>query len=216
MLLWVAFQLYAYGDRASWPDWLRDLPALPVPHALGFTVATVGLLALMFIRGKSLRPLGFRTESVAGDLKWFAVASVVMGAIYLVLAGLGYLGLLLFTEDAPARFRAELHSSFFKDTGALEILRVVVLYPILEEIWYRGLLYTPIRRERGRAVAVILTALIFAFAHGNAVPVNQFLGGLIFAIAYEARRGLLAPILLHMAGNGALALLGFAYTNWPM
>jgi len=214
MLLWVGFQFAAYGKREDWPAWLQDLPQVAVPHAVAFSVATALLLLVFLARSKSLKPLGLRSEGVGADLRFFAVAAIAMGAFYLSLAGLGYLGLLIFTDNAKGIFEAELHRSFFKDTSALEILRVVVWYPILEEIWYRGLLYTPVRRERGRVVAIILTALIFAFAHGNALPINQFLGGLIFAIAYELRRGLLAPILLHMAGNGALALLGWAYMNW--
>jgi hypothetical protein len=55
----------------------------------------------------------------------------------------------------------------------------------------------------------VITALLFAFAHSNAFPINQLFGGLVFAAAFEMRRTLVAPILLHMAGNGALAALAW-------
>lgn len=214
MLLWVAFQLLAYNDRTDWPTWLTGLPSLTVPHALAFSVATASIVALFLVRTRGLAALGFRSESIAGDLRWFVLAALGMAALYLSLAGLGYLGLMVFSDDAAGQFRRYLHQSFFKETSTLELLRVVVLYPILEEIWYRGLLYTPIRRNQGRVIAILATALIFALAHGNAFPINQFLGGLVFALAYEYRRGLIAPTLLHMAGNGALATVGWAYMRW--
>lgn len=213
MLLWVLFQMAAYGER---PQWLSGLPLLDVPHYLTFSGATALLLLFVGVRGKSLRPLGFRSEGLGTDLRWLLVASLAMAGLYLILAALGYLALLVFAEDASSAFKAQLHDSFFKDESLGALLRVVLLYPILEEVWYRGLLYTPIRRERGRIAAILLTALIFAFAHGNKYPVNQFLGGLIFAFAYESRRGLVAPILLHMAGNGALALLGWSVRHWQL
>lgn len=210
MMVWVLFQIVTFGDRAEWPQWAFDLPKPDITHESGFFVATLALLVLVLVKAKSLRPLGLRTEGLAGDLRWFVLASMAMAGLYLTIAGLGYLGLLVFSDDAGGAFRQHLRGSFFKDTSHWDMFRVVLLYPVLEEIWYRGLLYTPIRRERGRGFAIVLTALIFAFAHGNAYPVNQFLGGLVFAMAYEARRGLLAPTLLHIAGNGALLGLGLA------
>lgn len=214
MLLWVLFQLWAFSDRADWPLWLKSLPVLEISHATSFTVATIALLVLFAVRCRSLVPLGFRTEGLGADLRWFALAALAMAGIYLALAGLAYLGLLLFAEDPWAVFRRHMHQSFFKDDSVPELLRVIILYPMLEEIWYRGLLYTPLRANRGRVVAILATAVIFALAHGTAWPVNQFLGGLVFAVAYEARRGLIAPTLLHMAGNGALAALGWAWMRW--
>jgi hypothetical protein len=58
--------------------------------------------------------------------------------------------------------------------------------------------------------------VLFAAAHNVKFPINQFIGGLIFVWAYEKRQTLVAPILLHIAGNGALAVLGWALLKWEL
>lgn len=217
LVAWVLLQLGMSEVRDRWPDLLPGSADPLVQHAVAFALATLALLGYVkLIRKRPLAGLGLRIGNLRADLGWFLVACLAMGAIYLVLGGLLYLGLTVFSDDATGEFKQQLHGAVFKDYGLWPMLRVVVLYPILEEIWYRGLLYTPIRRERGRVIAVLLTALIFAYAHAVKVPVNQFLGGLCFALAFESRRTLLVPVLLHMAGNGALAVLGWSLVHWNL
>lgn len=190
----------------------QGLPST-APQLAVFVLGTLLLLIFWkFIRKAPMRGLGLRLDRLPGDLLFTLFAAVGMAALY----GLIGLGVFLYFEFRPdelsakERFLEFLTRAMFKDLSVTRLVMVVLLYPIVEEIWFRGLLYTPLRRERGRWLAIVLTALVFAFAHGNAFPINQFLGGLVFALAYEVRRTLVAPILLHILGNGALAVLGYA------
>jgi membrane protease YdiL (CAAX protease family) len=192
---------------AGWPDF--------TPHAavtLAFTLAIV--VWIKFIRGKPLWTIGFWLRRLPGDLAFAGVGAIAVGLFYLLAGGAvrAYFGM---TADAPDEaFHQFVRNAVFKDLSLGYILGVVVFYPIFEEIWFRGVLYPPMRKDFGRIPAIVITALLFAFAHSNAFPINQFFGGLVFAAAFEMRRTLVAPILLHMAGNGALAVLAWMLPQW--
>lgn len=194
---------------------LESTPGIAI-HATVYAIGTVILLLYWkVIRKAKLRSLGLAIGPLGKELKVLAVMTAASIAVY-ALAGLAFwIALHFFADDATAAFKQHLRSSVFPDDSALHALAVVLMYPIVEEIWFRGLLYTPMRHQMGRIPAVILLSLLFAFAHGNTYPVNQFIGGLLFVWAYEKRRTLLIPIILHITGNGVLYLFGWALKNWP-
>src|SRR5690606_33040 len=112
------------------------------------------------------------------------VGALAMGVFYLMLLG-GVRLFFGFTDDAPVEaFQDFLRNSMFSRRDTLFLLAVVVFYPVFEEIWYRGVLYAPMRREFGVKLAIVLGALLFAFSHATWLPINQFIGGLAFGIAY--------------------------------
>ncbi len=83
--------------------------------------------------------------------------------------------------------------------------------PVGEEVIYRGIFYPPLRRRFGIWPAVLISAAIFAVMHNILsltlfLPVTQFIGGLIFAYAYEKSKSLLYPMVYHACGNGLLFL----------
>ena len=181
---------------------------------LGFTF--VLLAYWKFVRKAQLRTLGLRIDRLAGDLKFALVAAIAMGLLYLALAGVYWTVLQVFFDDGQEMFRSHLRGAIFKDSSALYFVGVVIFFPILEEIWFRGLMYTPMRREWGRWPAILILSVLFAAAHNVTFPINQFLGGMIFVWAYEKRQSLVAPILLHIAGNGSLAVIGWAIVKWQL
>jgi membrane protease YdiL (CAAX protease family) len=220
-VLWIA-ALYGVMTGAHWltenghftpPDWL---PGRSLQDVIMIGGSIILLAYWKLIRKAELRSLGLRLDRLGGDLKFALVAGAAMGLFYLLLAGGYWVVLQIFFEQPAETFKDHLRGAVFKESGLLFYLAVVVSVPIIEEIWFRGLLYTPMRREIGRWPAIVFLSLIFAAAHGVDWPVNQFLGGLIFAWAYEKRRSLVAPILLHMAGNGSLGVLGWALERWQL
>ena len=200
--------------HVTFPAWAPS----SAPHASLFILGTVALLIYWkFVRKADLRLLGLRVDKLWGDLGFTLVMAVASIAIYLAAALAFWIALHFFEDNATAAFKQHIVAGRFRDTGWLFFLSVVVLYPILEEIWYRGLLYPRLREQWGRWPAMILLSVLFALAHGiETVPVNQFIGGMIFVYAFEKRRSLIAPILLHMAGNGSLAAFGWAVEKWQL
>jgi membrane protease YdiL (CAAX protease family) len=215
MVGWVLFSWAAFGDRTDWPAWARDLPQLNVSYQLAFAVAVAVLLIFVrVVKRAPLATLGLNIGELGQDARWLARALPLLALGYVLLAGLGVLGVYVFAADPADTIRRTVQGSFYQPSlpRAFEVL---IAAPVLEEIWFRGMLYTPLRRERGRTVAILFTAVIFAFVHGP-VPVTQFIGGLIFAWAYESRRTLVAPMVLHFCGNGTLVLGGMIQNHWNL
>ena len=85
----------------------------------------------------------------------------------------------------------------------LTVLDTVVLTPVFEEIVFRGLVFATLRRRFGVPGAALLSAGIFAIAHGYGVLgfATVFWSGLLWAWAYERTGSLLPSIASHAADN---------------
>jgi membrane protease YdiL (CAAX protease family) len=86
---------------------------------------------------------------------------------------------------------------------AATIFDTVVLTPVFEEIIFRGLLFATLRRRFGTGTAAVLSASIFAIAHGYGVLgfAAVFWSGLLWALAYERTGSLLPSMAAHAADN---------------
>lgn len=75
--------------------------------------------------------------------------------------------------------------------------------PILEEPLFRGVLYATLRLRLGPAPATLVSAALFALAHGYGVVgfVSVFVSGVLWALAYERTRSLLPGMLAHAVSN---------------
>jgi hypothetical protein len=101
----------------------------------------------------------------------------------------------------------------FFDTPATAYLMAffgILLAPLLEEMFFRGLLYPLLRRLLGVLVAVLLTAALFAAIHGaqlgNAwAPIlSIFIVGLALTIVRERTGSVAASFLTHAGYNTTL------------
>ncbi len=92
---------------------------------------------------------------------------------------------------------------------ATTLATTVLVTPLGEEVLFRGFLYPVIRLRIGPRAAILATALIFASFHLSVAPVpfTQFIGGIVFALAYERTRNLWSAIVLYALGNRAIAII---------
>jgi membrane protease YdiL (CAAX protease family) len=99
--------------------------------------------------------------------------------------------------------------------GLLVMGSAVLVAPLAEELYFRGLLFQGLRRPLTLWPAIGVSALIFGIAHyeaGNlegslyALIVLSSLGGYL-AWVFDRRRTIVAPIVMHATFNG-LALAG--------
>lgn len=102
-------------------------------------------------------------------------------------------------ELLPGRQAAE---QLYAGSFILVFVNAVVSSPILEEIFYRGVLYRGIRCLTGPWTAAVVSAGLFGLFHMNVVQ-GVFAGliGLLFAAALEQCKSLIFPILAHMSVN---------------
>lgn len=87
----------------------------------------------------------------------------------------------------------------------LGYLIVGILAPIAEELIFRGAILRVLLNtfeHKGRWIAIALTALIFAFIHGNiAQGVHAFIIGLALGWMYMRTKSVLPGIVLHWVNN---------------
>jgi membrane protease YdiL (CAAX protease family) len=97
----------------------------------------------------------------------------------------------------------------------LVVLIVVVIAPVVEEMIFRGMLLSRLRRSMGRVPAVVISATVFAAVHladPNAVFVVPGLVVIGLVLGYQAlRTGTLSlPIFTH-AGVNLIAVVSLLY-----
>ena len=92
---------------------------------------------------------------------------------------------------------------------AMEILNVVILTPIVEELIFRGLAFTRLRRGMSTALAVLISAAVFGAVHGHPVSFlyASVLGVVLAWIMRKNNDSVIAPILCHAGFNGGNYLL---------
>ena len=88
------------------------------------------------------------------------------------------------------------------------VLAIVILAPIAEELFFRGVVFNAFLRERGPRLAYLGSAALFAVIHLSIVAlIPIFLLGLALAWVYDRTGSILAPIVMHAVVNGASVLI---------
>jgi membrane protease YdiL (CAAX protease family) len=83
-------------------------------------------------------------------------------------------------------------------------LKAVLIYPLIEEVFYRGLMFTLLRRYAPGWLAVLAPTSLFALTHAGSGLVNvgfAFIVGLYFCWLVVRSRSLLTSVLCHAAIN---------------
>ncbi|MHC4165862.1 MAG: CPBP family glutamic-type intramembrane protease, partial [Planctomycetota bacterium] len=94
----------------------------------------------------------------------------------------------------------------------LMLITVFALGPLAEELFFRGLVYSALRRWIGSLAAVVLQSFIFMLAHykmpetGIAPMAAVFFAGLVLAGIYEWRKTLWGPVAVHVLINLAFVV----------
>lgn len=93
-------------------------------------------------------------------------------------------------------------------TDLVSFLIVAVFAPFVEEVFFRGLIYTRFREAMPRWPAILLQALLFGVMHGHPVWIAYAFGlGVLLALLRDRYKTLLAPVALHIAFNASSYLL---------
>jgi len=101
---------------------------------------------------------------------------------------------------------------YFHDASSAYLLAAfgLSLAPLLEEVFFRGMLYPLMRRTFGLTTAIVLTAAAFAAIHGAQLgyawgPIlSIFVVGLVFTVTRERTNSVASSFLMHCGYNSAL------------
>lgn len=166
--------------------------------SLAFIILPLYLVIKTYNRPKGT--MGFRTPSV----KWFLILLPVIPFL-LLLNELVY----EITERILGQFPLEdILEEIITENPILMSINTGVVGPIGEEVFFRGFVYTGLRRKYGVRNGILLSSLFFGVTHGIPWQIPYaFVAGIILAAVYEKTGSLYSPILIHIINN-SLAVIG--------
>lgn len=213
-----------FDGRAASEDVLSGrFSSSGLEDSIYFLFASMGVLylamlaivaLLLFWRGHGFAPVFFaRGKPLA---LWGAVPAGILLALAVML-------LLSFLPPAMQEELAEQNVALDPSTlgEALAIFVIaVVLAPLAEELYFRGIMLRVFSRRLPFAGAAVLTAALFSLVHGH-LFLSPGLGGwllsgvifvlgVLLALFARAGRSLRAPVLLHAAYNATLVIPSIA------
>jgi uncharacterized protein len=171
------------------------LPSAPVLLAISAVSAYGAVAAALVLRVRSFAAIGFRRVS------WRTVGlALLLGlAVWIVSRVLiyAYVSVTGDTTDPQAAL-----TSFSGSAAALWAVALGGLaVPLGEELLFRGIGYGSLRRF-GRVVATVVSALVFALAHGlNVVFLAVLVLAVLNAVLYERTRSIWPCFVAHATFN---------------
>jgi len=189
---------------ATAPDIEREI-LMFITYTVQFSLAIVGGLIWMGRSGGGGLHFG---------VGWHAGPMIVSGIVLVTAASIVLEPLLnLFPEHYLEKLNGLIGS------GGWAIILTVVAAPLLEEIFFRGIVLESLARRWNATAAVVASAALFGAAHLPILPqmVNAFVISIIMGYIYLAARSLIPVIVIHAVNNGlaymALELTGTQNTD---
>jgi membrane protease YdiL (CAAX protease family) len=177
-----------------------------VLFAEGFTVILLGL----FIKWRkgSWRAIGLKKPKILADLAWALTGVAVYFPLYIVVVSI--LGDLIKSLSLNQQQQVGFSQSTTGWALVLVFLSLVILPPIVEEIMFRGFLFSGLKKSLPKIWAILLTSLIFASPHllegtsGGALwiaGIDTFVLSLVLCWLREKTGRLYAGMGLHALKN---------------
>lgn len=103
-------------------------------------------------------------------------------------------------------------SSVINSGGMLPaIILASVIAPIVEEILFRGILFSSISRKYGATVGVILSSLVFALAHINPLQmITAIILGPYLCLIFMRTKSIYPGMILHSVHNGLVTYIALS------
>ncbi len=160
------------------------------------------LFIFLLVRTRSSRPF---SEAIQWNWPGVSAPAFVAGGILLAVVIESLSRYLPIPKSLPM-------DNYFHDATSAYMMAAfgLTLAPLLEELFFRGLLYPLLRRFFGLVVAIVLTAVAFAAIHGTqlgyawAPILSIFVVGVVFTVVRVNRNSVAASFLMHCGYNFAL------------
>jgi membrane protease YdiL (CAAX protease family) len=194
---------------------LLDLTGLPptrtseflLNYLLYFACFVAAIMLVLIITRSGLGKLGFKVQDLRRTLTWGVGGGMLL---FILILGAGYIVQLLQPELLPQPFEDVLRDATSYQELLMMLLVGSVLAPLVEEMYFRGMVYPVLRKYIGVTWAIVASGLFFGLLHWDlwrTIPLA--LGGMGLAYIYERSCTIYAPWLAHGIWNGIMAILVF-------
>ena len=197
--LFVARAFPAYKN-ASFTDLAADARVVIGSQAVAYPIVLLFIWLIVRSRSKETFREGIRWNWPGPIAPAFIASGVILALVV----------------DSLARFlpipKSLPMDSYFHDATSAYIMAAfgITLAPLLEEIFFRGLLYPVLNKYFKVVAGVLLTAAAFAGIHGAqlgyawAPVLSIFVVGVVFTVVRVKRNSVAASFLMHCGYNLAL------------
>jgi len=178
----------------------------------------IALSCWLVVRGKgrAWKELGFKWGEARHTLTYGGLGAVVALVVSLGIMLLIVLVIYLLGGGNPLSAEAEQVETLAGGQLLLSVGVVVVLAPVFEELFFRGLFYPPLRRSLGPTLAIVIDGIVFGALHMRYLSIiSLILVGMILAYVYEKTESLYAPIMTHALYNGMVVVISLLM-GWPL
>ena len=165
-------------------------------------VGIIGLL-LNIIIIKVITPLRWSDFGLRKpEVRIWVIIGLVFASIIVIFITSYFWIYLTGLSSSDAQHVSEYLKSLALSWSIFYLTRIVIISPIIEEVFFRGVIFSTLREVMGIKIGLVLQAVLFAFIHGeiNAVfPI--FVSGLVLAYVYYRTRSILPSIIIHSFQN---------------
>jgi membrane protease YdiL (CAAX protease family) len=174
------------------------------------------------VHRRKLASLGLVRENLTRNIFYGACGYIAVMPVVFIIGILVYVLLNIFKLTPPPQPIVELFL-MEKNTALVFGSSIIAAFfgPVIEEIFFRGVMYNAVKRKLGVFRGILITSVLFSFLHTHAF--SYFLVGFIpiailgaaLAYLYEKTGSLIPSITLHILNNvGSVAMVFlFKYFN---
>lgn len=168
------------------------------------TILFVYLFAVLFHKGR-WSDLGIRRASFGNLWRYGILGGFLLVTVVLLMS----IMLQYFQPDLQPQYIEEMMRSASRLPEFLVLMAAaVILAPIAEEIFYRGMIYPLFKKYLGTVWGALAAGLIFGLAHWDlwrTLPLA--LGGAVLCYIYEKSGSILVSMVAHGIWNGVMCIL---------
>ncbi len=181
--------------------------------AMPYILVLSGLFTiLIFFIVAKIRKKKFTQSAGLTKFKPLAVAPIIIGGISFNFAISFLMNLIPFPEKWVESYETSINQ-VLGGGGIIMWLAAVIMAPLVEELTFRGFMYTRLKQGMPKWIAVIVSSLAFGIMHGNLIQgIYTFVFGLSLVYVLERTKSTWACILFHMSFN----LVGAVMSSWPV
>ena len=172
-----------------------------MPQAMTLTlissILTLLILGFVFL----IRKKNFMEETSIRSMPIAGIVPVALSAVGFNIVVSKMLQIIPFPENWIESYQQN-SSMIGAGNMAVAWIATVIVAPILEEIVFRGLIYTRLKQGMAAVAAAVIASLLFALSHGTIVwGIYTFLLSMILIWTFERFQSLTANICFHFFFN---------------
>jgi len=167
---------------------------------------------------KKFASLGFVKKNIRKNILYGICGYVAIVPVILILGILVYILLNILKIKPPPQpivglFLAETNVALIFTSSII----AAIFGPVIEEIFFRGVMYNAVKRKFGVFAGIFITSVLFSFLHTHAMTyflvgfVPILILGMALAYLYEKTGSLIPSITLHIMNNVGSVFMVFLF-----